>query len=79
LFTTLGEGDLAAHLEACLAELPGVTIGSYPRLAQAGWRVKVTVESRHRGHVAAAMERLATLIGAADVTGVELPEAAPAE
>lgn len=46
VYCTLGEGDLASHLEAVLAECPAVTIGSYPVLGRTDYKVRVSVESR---------------------------------
>ncbi len=46
VYCKVGEGQLASHLKAVLAESEGVTIGSYPVLGQPGYRVRVSIESR---------------------------------
>jgi len=52
------EGELAAHLDAIVAEHPGVEVGSYPRFDATDYRVIVTLESREPAAADAACERL---------------------
>ena len=46
LYFNIGEGSLAEHLDAAVAEFPAVAIGSYPRFDDADYRVKVTFDGR---------------------------------
>lgn len=46
LYFGIGEGSLAEHLDAAVAEFPAVAIGSYPRFDDADYRVKVTFDGR---------------------------------
>ena len=46
LYFSIGEGSLAEHLDAAVAEFPAVAIGSYPRFDDADYRVKVTFDGR---------------------------------
>jgi molybdenum cofactor synthesis domain-containing protein len=46
VYTTLDEGVLAPHLAAILQDRAAVTIGSYPVLGRADYKVRVAVESR---------------------------------
>jgi molybdenum cofactor synthesis domain-containing protein len=47
VYLALGEGELAEHLDATVAEFPQVSIGSYPRFdQQADYRVKITFNGR---------------------------------
>jgi molybdenum cofactor synthesis domain-containing protein len=51
LYFGIGEGSLAEHLDAAVAEFPGVSIGSYPRFDEADYRVKVTFDGRDEDEV----------------------------
>lgn len=44
IFLTVGEGEIAAHLEAALVHTPSVKIGSYPVLHAEDHRTRVTIE-----------------------------------
>jgi molybdenum cofactor synthesis domain-containing protein len=62
LYVDVDEGELAPHLDAIVAQYPGVKIGSYPRFSERDFRVLLTLE----GHddVAAAFAALAERLGA---------------
>ena len=51
LYFNIGEGSLAEHLDAAVAEFPAVAIGSYPRFDDADYRVKVTFDGRNEDEV----------------------------
>jgi FAD synthetase len=51
LYFAIGEGSLAEHLDAAVAEFPAVSIGSYPRFDDADYRVKVTFDGRDEDEV----------------------------
>jgi molybdenum cofactor synthesis domain-containing protein len=46
VYTRADEGDLAALLERIEAEHPGVAVGSYPRLGDPEYSVKITFDGR---------------------------------
>jgi hypothetical protein len=46
VFVRIGEGTLAAHLNALLHRFPALLLGSYPELANPEYRVRVTLESK---------------------------------
>jgi molybdenum cofactor synthesis domain-containing protein len=54
VFCMAEEGLLAAHLDAVVAEFPGVAVGSYPRFDRTDYRVLITLESKDEPQVAAA-------------------------
>ena len=51
LYFGIGEGSLAEHLDAAVAQFPAVAIGSYPRFDDADYRVKVTFDGRDEDQV----------------------------
>ena len=64
IYTNLDEGQIAHLLDRVVAEHGGVQVGSYPRLGEPGYRVKVTLESKEEAAVARAAELLVGLLGA---------------
>jgi molybdenum cofactor synthesis domain-containing protein len=58
VYLAAGEGEVATVLDRVAREHPAVEIGSYPRFDDADHRVKVTVESKDAGRVAAALAAL---------------------
>ena len=54
VYLGIGEGRIAAHLNATVAMYPEVSIGSYPRFDGADHRVKVTFDGRDGAAVEAA-------------------------
>jgi molybdopterin-biosynthesis enzyme MoeA-like protein len=58
------EGHIATDLDAVVAAFPEVRIGSYPRFAETDFRVMVTLEGHHEGHVAGAQAMLVERLGA---------------
>jgi molybdenum cofactor synthesis domain-containing protein len=67
------EGAIAAHLDAIVAEHPGVDVGSYPRFDTNEYRVIVTLESRDPDAARAACERLVASLPPGVVVKVEAP------
>src|SRR5713226_2895313 len=45
IYTSAGEGTIAQYLNACLTEYPNLLLGSYPRLGDSSYKVKLTLES----------------------------------
>lgn len=56
VFVRIGEGTLADHLNALLADFPKLLLGSYPEFSNAEYKVKVTMESRDPAYVESALE-----------------------
>jgi molybdenum cofactor synthesis domain-containing protein len=54
VYVAIGEGRIAAHLDATVAAFPGVSVGSYPRFDGADHRVKITFDGREPAQVEAA-------------------------
>jgi molybdenum cofactor synthesis domain-containing protein len=64
VYTTLDEGAIAHHLDAIVATHATVQVGSYPRLGEPSYRVKITLESKDQAAVERACARLCELLGA---------------
>jgi molybdenum cofactor synthesis domain-containing protein len=62
VYTSLGEGEIAHHLDRIVAEHAGVQLGSYPRIGDPDYRVKVTLEGKDQASVEAATKALAELL-----------------
>jgi molybdenum cofactor synthesis domain-containing protein len=60
-----GEGVIAAALDAVVEEFPSVAVGSYPRLDEPDYKVKITLDGRDRDAVEQALARLADRLGPA--------------
>lgn len=58
IFLTVGEGEIAAHLENALVKVPSVKIGSYPVLHAQDHRTRVTIECVEPAHVEHALAYL---------------------
>ncbi len=67
VYTTLDEGAMAHHLDRIVAAHPDVQVGSYPKLEEPTYRVKITLEGKAEAKVAAATAALVTLFGPAVV------------
>lgn len=52
------EGTLARHLDAVVADFPGIAVGSYPRVEAKDFRVLITLEGKDADTVAAATAAL---------------------
>ncbi len=63
VYVSVGEGHIAHHLDRVVAEHAGVQVGSYPRLDEPAYRVRVTLEGKARAGVDAATARLVALLG----------------
>ena len=58
VYVSMGEGTLADHLNALLARHPDLLLGSYPEFSNPEYKVKVTLESKDRGYLDAAVADL---------------------
>jgi molybdenum cofactor synthesis domain-containing protein len=73
VYLSLGEGAIATVLDRVANAHPDVEIGSYPRFDDADHRVKVTVESKDAGRVAAALAALLSGLPPGTVVRTEGP------
>jgi FAD synthetase len=58
VFVSVYETAIAEFLDATLARFPALLLGSYPKLSDPGYRVKVTLESKDEGYLDAALDDL---------------------
>ncbi len=58
IYTSAGEGTIAEYLNACLQSYPALLLGSYPRIGNPEYRVKLTLESKDRDYVERAFDHL---------------------
>lgn len=74
VYLSVGEERFAAELAAIAGVHEAVEIGSYPRFDEgADYRVRVTIEARDAGAVAAALEALRSALPAGWILRVEEP------
>lgn len=71
VYTKEGEGSIAEHLNATLAAYPALMLGSYPKLGDPEYAVRLTLESKDRAYVDAALAHLLRLLPAEWVVRVE--------
>ena len=58
IYLTAREGQVAQHLNSCLARYPKLMLGSYPKLNNPEYRVKLTLESKDRDYLESAFRDL---------------------
>jgi len=61
VYTRESEGTIAEHLNATLAAFPDLLLGSYPKMADPEYAVKLTLESKDRDYVERALAHLLSL------------------
>ena len=71
VFTRDGEGSIAEHLNATVAKFPELLLGSYPKLGDPDYAVKLTLESKDQAYVEAALAHLLALLPQETVVRVE--------
>jgi molybdenum cofactor synthesis domain-containing protein len=71
IYTSAGEGLIAEHLNACLRSYPALLLGSYPRIGNPEYRVKLTLESKDRQYVESAFAHLIEMLPREIVVKVE--------
>ena len=71
VYTRDSEGSIAEHLHATLAVFPDLLLGSYPKMADPEYAVKLTLESKDRDYVERALEHLLSLLPADAVVRTE--------
>jgi len=71
IYTTATEGVIAEHLNACLAQFPELMLGSYPRIGNPDYRVKLTLESKNAEYLERAFRHLMELLPQDKVVKIE--------
>jgi molybdopterin-biosynthesis enzyme MoeA-like protein len=71
VYTREGEGTIAEHLNATLAAFPELLLGSYPRIGDPEYAVKLTLESKDQAYVERALAHLLGLLPAEAVVRTE--------
>jgi len=62
VYTSEGEGAIAEHLNATMAAFPELLLGSYPKIGDPEYAVKLTLESKDRDYVERALAHLLRLL-----------------
>ncbi|HZP43995.1 MAG TPA: competence/damage-inducible protein A [Candidatus Binatia bacterium] len=71
VYTSEGEGTIAEHLNATLAAFPDLLLGSYPKIGDPEYAVKLTLESKDRDYVERALAHLVGLLPPGSVVRTE--------
>jgi molybdenum cofactor synthesis domain-containing protein len=71
IYTSAGESMIAEYLNACLRNYPALLLGSYPRIGNPEYRVKLTLESKDHEYVERAFDHLIELLPPEMVVKVE--------
>ncbi len=71
IYTRLNESALAEHLNATLENYPRLLLGSYPRIGDSEYRVKLTLESKDHEYLENAFKHLLDLLPRDTVVKVE--------
>ncbi len=71
IYTRAIESAVAEHLDATLAMYPKLLLGSYPRIGDAEYRVKLTLESKDPDYLERAFHHLIGLLPGETVVRVE--------
>ena len=71
VYTRDGEGAIAEHLNATLAAFPDLLLGSYPKIGDPEYAVKLTLESKDRAYVERALAHLLRLLSPEAVVRTE--------
>jgi molybdenum cofactor synthesis domain-containing protein len=71
IYLTAGEGTIAEHLNDCMRNFPDLMLGSYPRIGDPDYRVKLTLESKNAEYLERAFRHLMRLLPAEAVVRTE--------
>jgi molybdenum cofactor synthesis domain-containing protein len=71
IYVSTHEGAIAEYLNTCLGEFPALMLGSYPRIGDSEYRVKLTLESKDADYLERAFRRLLELLPADAVVRTE--------
>jgi len=71
VYTREMESAIAAHLNRTLEQFPDLLLGSYPKLNDPDYRVRITLESKDRQYVERALAALLTMLPPSAVVRTE--------
>ena len=71
VYSRAGENAIAAHLTQTVAQFPALLLGSYPKLNDPEYRVRITLESKDEAYVERALATLLTLLPPSAVVRTE--------
>ncbi len=71
VYTSAPESAIAGHLNATIAAFPELLLGSYPKLSDPDYQVRVTLESKNEDYVNRALEHLVSRLPAEVVVRTE--------
>ncbi len=71
IYLTAGEGTIADQLNECMRDFPELMLGSYPKIGDPGYRVKLTLESKNAEYLERAFRHLIGLLPAEAVVKTE--------
>jgi FAD synthetase len=71
IYLDASEGLIAEHLNSCLKLYPELLLGSYPRIGNTEYRVKITLESKNHDYLKDAFDCLIGLLPNAVVLKIE--------
>ena len=71
VYTGVGEGTIAEFLDDTLREFPDLMLGSYPKIGDPDYMVKVTLESKDAAYVERALQHLLRVLPAGSVVRTE--------
>ena len=71
VYTSEGEGAIAEHLNATLVAFPELLLGSYPKIGDPEYAVKLTLESKDQAYVERALAHLLALLPVESVVRTE--------
>jgi molybdopterin-biosynthesis enzyme MoeA-like protein len=71
VYTCDGEGAIAEHLNATMAAFPELLLGSYPKIGDPEYAVKLTLESKDQAYVERALAHLLGLLPSEAVVRTE--------
>jgi molybdenum cofactor synthesis domain-containing protein len=71
IYLSANEGAIAEHLNDCMRNFPELMLGSYPRIGDPEYRVKLTLESKNAAYLERAFGHLMRLLPAEAVVKTE--------
>ncbi len=71
IYTSQGESTIADSLNQVVSEFPDLMLGSYPKIGDAEYLVKLTIESKDEAYARRAFDRLVALLPAGSVVRTE--------
>src|ERR1700690_1124447 len=72
IYLSANEGVIAEHLNDCVRNFPELMLGSYPRIGDPDYRVKLTLESKNADYLERAFRHLMGLLPSEAVVKTEL-------